>query len=246
MQDPMKSRSEMKRENEMLLDVAAQEAAGRNVAENAAVLEALQRQAAEDAAVKARLAANRAGFEAARLQTERNVLHDDLEAERASASNANFAMALLGGIALVGLIAFGIWFATGGNNRSAADANGTSRVARADSDNSGRAATVTTPQPSAPVRSAGESPVSAAHHDKPKAAKSKPAATHSARTPAPEMASSPSVAMDGNEAGPVEDSSSSDDSTADSTNDSGDAAAGSDEAKPADSGSSPSDGADGK
>ena len=139
----------MKQENEALAGLAAQEAAGRNAAKNIAALEILQRKQAEDAAIDARIAANQAGFQAAQLNTERELLRDNLAAERAAASSANFGLILISAIALVSLLAFGLWYATSGNRAAnSASAGATTQTARNDATATGHDSTVTTPAPS--------------------------------------------------------------------------------------------------
>ena len=78
-------------------EIAAQEAAGpQRRRRRIAALEIIQRQQAENAAVDARIAANQAGFQAAQLNTERELLRDNLAAERDfAASNANFGLILI-------------------------------------------------------------------------------------------------------------------------------------------------------
>lgn len=178
MNEPIRSRSALKQENEALADLATQEALRRNAAEDIAALEILQRQQAENAAIDARVAANQVGFQAAQLNTERELLRDNLAAERASASNANFGLILLSAIALVGLLAFGIWYVTG-SNRNAASAGATTQTARSNANTAGHPATVTTPLPSSPTHTEYHpaSPAVKIPTAKAKAAKVSPATT---------------------------------------------------------------------
>ena len=188
MKEPIRSRAALKQENAELLNLAAQESLRRSAAEDAAIMETAQRTQAENAAVDARIAANQAAFQAAQLNTERELLRDNLAAERKSASNANFGLMLFSAIALVGLLAFGIYAATNrGNHPASNNASAPMREAQAEAIATGRPATVTSPAPSRPSHTeyhpAAPMRQNTAAQPQPKAKTAPAAAAHPSRTP---------------------------------------------------------------
>jgi len=92
------------------LNVATDRAVERDAATTAATIEAARRQEAEQSAAYARTAANQASYEAANAATQSNVLRENLAAERAEASNANFGFYLMAFCVLAALIGLGIWY----------------------------------------------------------------------------------------------------------------------------------------
>ena len=118
-------------------------------------------------------------------------------------NNANFRLLLFSAIALAGLLAFGVWAATGrGSHTASNNANAPMREAQASSVSTGRAATVITPAPSKPSHSEYHATSTAVKNtaSKPQAkqtAKTAPAAAHPSRTPsADSMDSSPDTSSD--------------------------------------------------
>jgi hypothetical protein len=117
-------RQEAEAVRDTAIDLAAQQAAHRDVAELVARNEAYIRQETEKAALNAQIRANQATVAAAEVAAERNILRRSLVAERKSASNATFGLAMLAFLVLVGLIAGGIWYFSQNNTSSTAAAGG--------------------------------------------------------------------------------------------------------------------------
>lgn len=92
------------------LNVAADQAQQRDVAAGVAGVEAVRRHDAEQDALAARTAANQASYHAASADSERNILRENLSAERANASNANFGFYMMAFCILAALIGLGIWY----------------------------------------------------------------------------------------------------------------------------------------
>jgi len=92
------------------LNVAASHAVERDAATTAASIEAARRQEAERNETYARTAANQSSYQAAASATESNVLRENLAAERAEASNANFGFYMMAFCVLAALIGLGIWY----------------------------------------------------------------------------------------------------------------------------------------
>ncbi len=88
------------------MDVAAVNAAERDIAAQAAANEAFNRDVAESQAVDARIQANQANASAREIATERNILHHELDHERAAASNNAFGFYLTLAV-LFGVLLFG-------------------------------------------------------------------------------------------------------------------------------------------
>src|SRR5579871_5456946 len=102
-------------QRDVALDVAANQAQERDAAAAYALTEADLRKQAENQAVDARIAANQNAWSASQATTERNMMRENLAAERESASNANFGFVLLTCIVLAALIGLGIWYYTNQN-----------------------------------------------------------------------------------------------------------------------------------
>jgi len=94
------------------LNVAADRSVERDIAANYAAAESMDRQSAEQNEYNARVAANQASYQAAHSQTESNVLRENLAAERAESSNANFGFMMMAFCILAALIGLGIWYFT--------------------------------------------------------------------------------------------------------------------------------------
>ncbi len=136
-------REEAEEVRDVALDVAATQAAHREVAELAARAEAYNRQQAELAATNARMAANQAQFVAAQTATESSVLRENLAEERKSASNANFGLMMLSILLLLGLIGVGAWYFSTQNSANNTAATGAMTASTATS----RPSDVTAPAP---------------------------------------------------------------------------------------------------
>src|SRR2546421_10336336 len=91
------------------MTVAAANAVERDAAVNAAASEAVNRDAAEARAVDARIYANQAHSAAREMATERNILRDDLDYERAAASNNAFGFYMALAVLLAVLVFGGYW-----------------------------------------------------------------------------------------------------------------------------------------
>jgi len=91
------------------IDAAAVNAVERDVAMDSAAHEALHRDVAEAQAVDARINANQANMAAREIATDRNIIHHELQHERAAASNNAFGFYLTLAVLACVLLFGGYW-----------------------------------------------------------------------------------------------------------------------------------------
>ena len=105
-------------------DVAASQAAHRDVAELVARNDAYIRHAVEQAMSNAKKRDEQARFTPKGYKQENRLLREELLAERKTASNGAFGLMLVSILVLVGLIAGGIWYFSSRNNANTPAASG--------------------------------------------------------------------------------------------------------------------------